>query len=91
MTKDFYDYHPECVHEVRKAYQEIYDLSRLSKFDTLSTKLRLCSPVTSFNQAESDVVAWIRNAFTYIAMLDYPYATDFLDPLPGNELVCHVY
>lgn len=48
----------------------------------LSTTFALCKPLTSMNDYHH-LLGWIRNAFTYLAMMDYPYPTSFMGNLPG--------
>jgi lysosomal Pro-X carboxypeptidase len=51
---------------------------------TLTERFRLCKPLQ-----QSDVAAfveWLSNAYIYLAMVDYPYPTSFLQPLPGWPL-----
>ena len=37
---------------------------------------------TSFSQV-NHLIGWVRNSFTSLAMVDYPYAASFLAPLPA--------
>jgi len=46
---------------------------------TLTNKFNLCFPLTNVN----DLINWAENALTSLAMIDYPYPTNFLEPVPG--------
>jgi len=84
VTIDFERADIRCPREVVKAYQLIQNLATQGRqgLDTITSGLKLCSPLQ--NQTDvSNVLFWIRNAFTYLAMLDYPYPTNFLSPLPA--------
>lgn len=51
----------------------------------ISSTFKLCSPLKS----DSDylhLVGWVRSGFASLAMMDYPYPTDFLAPLPANPV-----
>jgi len=48
----------------------------------LNNGFKLCTPIT--NVTGVDLLGnWIDAAFTYMAMLNYPYETDFLKKLPA--------
>ncbi len=48
----------------------------------LSQKLRLCAAVNTSADAVA-VKEWIAEVWGNLAMVDYPYAASFLEPLPG--------
>jgi len=84
VTKDFENIDPQCPREVINAFTRIQTLSNEGKqgLAVISNGMRLCN--TLQNQSDvDDVLFWIRNAFTNIAMLDYPYPTNFMGPLPA--------
>jgi len=54
-------------------------------YKKLSSTFRLCKTLHS----EADYrhfLSWLRNVFTTLAMMDYPYPTDFLAPLPAHPV-----
>ncbi|XP_064395682.1 dipeptidyl peptidase 2-like [Halichondria panicea] len=44
----------------------------------------LCTPLKSDRVAHLE--GWVRNSFTQLAMVDYPYPANFLAPLPANPV-----
>lgn len=33
-----------------------------------------------------DLSDWLDSAYSYLAMVDYPYSADFMMPLPGHPI-----
>ena len=63
----------------------MYALKIFSGLKQLSTIFDLCNPLTSMDDFHH-LMGWIRNSFTYLAMMDYPYPTSFMGNLPGNPV-----
>ncbi len=51
-------------------------------YTTLSDKFKLCQPLKT-DADYKHLLYWIRNAFTTMAMVDYPYSASFLGNLPA--------
>ena len=51
-------------------------------YATLSRVFGLCAPLRTAADLEH-LVLWAVNSFVNLAMMDYPYPTNFLAPLPG--------
>lgn len=84
VTKDFEDVNKDCPVLIKSAFDiagKLADQGTVG-LKKLSSTFRLCSPMTQKSEV-SHLYGWIRNAFTYQAMLDYPYATSFIGHLPG--------
>jgi hypothetical protein len=57
-------------------------MANAGKWTELTKTFRTCRPLAT----QDDITAlnyWILNAFTCMAMTDYPYATNFMLPLPA--------
>jgi len=54
-------------------------------YEKLSSVFHLCPAIHSVADYKH-LFAWLRNVFTVLAMMDYPYASQFLAPLPANPV-----
>ncbi|KAF2070403.1 hypothetical protein CYY_008273 [Polysphondylium violaceum] len=69
-----------CATRIRNAFNEILDTAQQSGgLAKLTDTFSLCQPLTDVN----DLVNWIEAGLTYMAMADYPYPANFLEPMPG--------
>eukprot|EP00794_Sanderia_malayensis_P010639 gene10639-11767_t len=80
---------PTCPTNVQAGFSKLKDLfaqgdSGMKKIQQL---FNLCSSKILLD-TEKHVYLWIRNAFTMMAMADYPYPASFLgpEPLPANPV-----
>jgi hypothetical protein len=51
----------------------------------LSKAWRTCKPLTEASDIGS-LKGWLDNVYSNLGMNDYPYATNFLKPLPANPI-----
>ncbi|KAK2149034.1 hypothetical protein LSH36_471g05010 [Paralvinella palmiformis] len=87
VTQDFKTALSGCADGVRQGFRQMFNVISKGKqgLQQISEVFNLCSPLTQRQHVEH-LVGWIRNAFTYLAMLDYPYPTVFMSPLPGHPV-----
>lgn len=84
VTSDFNQF-PNCENNVRAGFKALRTMADNKQFAEISKIMRVCKPI----QGEDDfmhMLGWARNAMVLQAMLDYPYPTDFMAPLPGNPI-----
>ena len=74
---------PKCTEIIRQSWDAINSISGSSSgLKELTDIFRLCSPPGS-GQILKD---WLVDIYCYIAMANYPYASNFLSPLPAWPL-----
>jgi len=84
ITNDFQQINAQCPVLVRQAFAEVIALGNQGQkgYQQLAQQFSLCSPISNAVQLEH-LILWVVNAFTSIAMADYPYPTGFLGNLPA--------
>lgn len=82
VTKDFSQSGPHCSESIRRSWSVINRLSDTgSGLRWLRDTLHLCSPLTS--EKMPTLKGWIAETWVNLAMVNYPYACNFLQPLPA--------
>lgn len=83
ITNDYRDQGQDCVDEIQFGFQQLEGLMNdETQWPELEKIFNTCEPIK--DQATADLVyMWLYNAYEYMAMVDYPYPTDFLSPMPG--------
>ena len=77
-----------CFPNRDDSFQAFVDLqSAFSRGDTalISRVFRLCREISSAKDFRH-LLLFVRNAFTLLTMMDYPYPTSFMVPLPGHPV-----
>uniref|UniRef100_A0A8B9R1L7 Prolylcarboxypeptidase n=1 Tax=Anas platyrhynchos TaxID=8839 RepID=A0A8B9R1L7_ANAPL len=77
-----------CSESIRNSWSAINHLSSTdSGLQWLSNTFHLCSPLKNLQDA-SMLKSWLSETWVDLAMVDYPYKADFLQPLPAWPEVC---
>uniref|UniRef100_A0A3Q4B1Z6 Uncharacterized protein n=1 Tax=Mola mola TaxID=94237 RepID=A0A3Q4B1Z6_MOLML len=85
VTADFERVAPECTHAVRGAFHQLKELAERQDYSRIQMEFSLCKPPSSVRDVRQ-LNGLLRNAFTLMAMLDYPYSTQFMGNMPANPV-----
>ncbi|XP_011260887.1 lysosomal Pro-X carboxypeptidase [Camponotus floridanus] len=85
-TSDYYVSNPTCPQLIRKAWKTITEVTSNDEGKKwLSSNWKLCEPL----KTEEDVQVlkdFLQEIYINMAMVNYPYETNFLAPLPANPI-----
>ncbi|KAK7933254.1 hypothetical protein WMY93_004150 [Mugilogobius chulae] len=85
VTADFQNISPDCRDAVRGAFGQLKELADKQDYSLIQEKFALCEAPSSAQDVHQ-LNGLLRNAFTLMAMLDYPYSTHFMGNLPANPV-----
>jgi len=85
VTKDFFNVNKKSPQVVRQAFIDLHSAYNRGDLSLISRVFRLCRPLASAKDFRH-LLLFVRNAFTLLTMMDYPYPTSFMVPLPGHPV-----
>lgn len=72
-----------CFNTIKDSWDELVSVGGKNDGLVKLTKIfRLCRKLKSVNELSD----WIDSAYSYLAMVNYPYPANFMMPLPGNPI-----
>ncbi|KAG9265025.1 lysosomal Pro-X carboxypeptidase [Astyanax mexicanus] len=81
VTQDFAISGFNCSKNIRRSWMAINNVSSTDEgLQWLSEEFRLCSPLKE--EDVSGFKGWLQETWVNLAMVDYPYEANFLQPLP---------
>ncbi|XP_028989253.1 dipeptidyl peptidase 2 isoform X2 [Betta splendens] len=85
VTADFESINPKCRSAVMAAFHQLKELAVLQDYSRIQSVFALCQTPSSAQDVRQ-LNGLLRNAFTLMAMLDYPYSTQFMGSMPANPV-----
>jgi lysosomal Pro-X carboxypeptidase len=72
-----------CSSNIKNSFLLIKKLSETNQgLDQISNDFKLCSPLKNIDES-NNFISWLESGLQYMAMIDYPYPTNFLEPVPA--------
>ncbi|CAG7717024.1 unnamed protein product [Allacma fusca] len=86
VTQDFMNVSSECGKSIRVSWKHLNTLGQSDGGrQWLTTNWKLCQSLN--NQSDLQMLKdWLYNVYGNLAMVDYPYAASFLEPLPAYPI-----
>lgn len=70
----------ECFNIIKESWGELKAVGQAEGgLQSLTDKFQMCRQLNS----TADLEDWISSAYSYLAMVNYPYSADFITPLPA--------
>ncbi|KAL9258719.1 Lysosomal Pro-X carboxypeptidase-like protein [Drosera capensis] len=83
VSHDFKRESVSCFNTIKQSWDALSAQGQMEDgLPQLSQKFRLCRELNSVDVLSN----WLESAYSYLAMVDYPYPSDFMMPLPGNPI-----
>ncbi|XP_058765202.1 uncharacterized protein LOC131638651 [Vicia villosa] len=72
-----------CFNYIKQSWNEIESKGQTSDgLEFLSKTFNFCQKLKS----TGDLFGWLESAYSYLAMVNYPYPSEFMKPLPGHPI-----
>ncbi|XP_012347648.1 lysosomal Pro-X carboxypeptidase [Apis florea] len=86
VTSDFKKAHSNCPKLIRKSWNIITNITSTNEGKKwLSDNWKLCQPLKNENNIEQ-LISYLQDIYTNLAMVNYPYKANFLAPLPAYPI-----
>lgn len=85
-TSSYRAAHPECPKLIRRSWDAIKNITADDEGKKwLSDNWKLCKPLKNEEQVE-ELMSFLEDVYGVIAMVNYPYESSFIVPLPANPV-----
>lgn len=83
VSSDFKRESLSCFDTIKKSWDELDNQGHMGDgLTSLSRKFHLCHILNNTQQLSD----WLSSAYSYLAMVDYPYPSEFMMPLPAYPI-----
>ncbi|KAI6695040.1 hypothetical protein NL676_022750 [Syzygium grande] len=83
VSNDFKRESTSCFNTIKASWDALTaEGEKKNGLKRLTRMFRLCGELKNTD----DLAGWLDSAYSYLAMVDYPYPSDFLMPLPGYPI-----